>query len=272
MSQNKIMEPCQLCKTITSKYVCPKCNIQYCSIKCYRSPDHLACSEEFYRHCISEELGARGEDFNKSEINILEALKRFNEDENNEYEDIDSDEENEEVDDLEKRFAEIDVASTDKLWSLLNDEEKTEFQKLVASGKAIEMVPQWKPWWNFRSKSKVLESEEAFKDELKKNGCPEICTTKKLSEIIKKDPSPLVQFNVFNVLVGYCYIMLLFNGDLSDLSGEATMNLLKVSTNLNSSVNFNSAEEAIEDAIQQIYIDLPLQVLFVQFCPLLSLR
>ncbi|RCK62693.1 Protein HIT1 [Candida viswanathii] len=31
---------CGICKTQESKYKCPKCSIAYCSIACYKSPDH----------------------------------------------------------------------------------------------------------------------------------------------------------------------------------------------------------------------------------------
>ncbi|RCK58971.1 Protein HIT1 [Candida viswanathii] len=31
---------CGICETQESKYKCPKCSIAYCSIACYKSPDH----------------------------------------------------------------------------------------------------------------------------------------------------------------------------------------------------------------------------------------
>lgn len=31
---------CGICKEQESKYKCPKCSVAYCSIKCYKSPEH----------------------------------------------------------------------------------------------------------------------------------------------------------------------------------------------------------------------------------------
>ena len=31
---------CGICKEQESKYKCPKCSVTYCSIKCYKSPEH----------------------------------------------------------------------------------------------------------------------------------------------------------------------------------------------------------------------------------------
>ena len=39
-------------------YTCPKCNAPYCSLKCYRSPDHIQCTEAFYKQCVQEEMKA----------------------------------------------------------------------------------------------------------------------------------------------------------------------------------------------------------------------
>ena len=37
-------------------YVCPRCNILYCSVPCYQSELHVNCSEAFYRDCVMENM------------------------------------------------------------------------------------------------------------------------------------------------------------------------------------------------------------------------
>ncbi|XP_008296299.1 zinc finger HIT domain-containing protein 2 [Stegastes partitus] len=51
---------CMLCKCKPSCYTCPRCNLQYCGLACYQSPDHAACSEEFYKESVLQELKEMG--------------------------------------------------------------------------------------------------------------------------------------------------------------------------------------------------------------------
>lgn len=41
--------PCALCMTVPSRYTCPRCNVSYCGLSCYRGVRHRTCSEAFYR-------------------------------------------------------------------------------------------------------------------------------------------------------------------------------------------------------------------------------
>ncbi|KAM7408433.1 hypothetical protein PAMA_002250 [Pampus argenteus] len=51
---------CMLCKCKPSCYTCPRCNLRYCGLACYQSPDHSACSEEFYKESVLRELKDMG--------------------------------------------------------------------------------------------------------------------------------------------------------------------------------------------------------------------
>ncbi|XP_034041052.1 zinc finger HIT domain-containing protein 2 [Thalassophryne amazonica] len=51
---------CMLCKCKPSSYTCPRCNLPYCSLACYRSPDHSECSEEFYKESVLQALKDMG--------------------------------------------------------------------------------------------------------------------------------------------------------------------------------------------------------------------
>ncbi|KAM6969991.1 zinc finger HIT domain-containing protein 2 [Aplochiton taeniatus] len=51
---------CGLCLSKLSCYTCPRCNIPYCGLVCYRSSDHSACSEEFYKESVLQELKSIG--------------------------------------------------------------------------------------------------------------------------------------------------------------------------------------------------------------------
>ena len=51
---------CMLCKCKPSCYTCPRCNLRYCGLACYQSPDHSVCSEAFYKESVLKELKDMG--------------------------------------------------------------------------------------------------------------------------------------------------------------------------------------------------------------------
>ncbi|XP_029963285.1 zinc finger HIT domain-containing protein 2 [Salarias fasciatus] len=59
-SATKKSSVCMLCQRKPSCYTCPRCNVQYCSLACYQSPDHTVCSEEFYKESVLQELKEMG--------------------------------------------------------------------------------------------------------------------------------------------------------------------------------------------------------------------
>uniref|UniRef100_A0A4W4FAV8 HIT-type domain-containing protein n=1 Tax=Electrophorus electricus TaxID=8005 RepID=A0A4W4FAV8_ELEEL len=54
------VKTCGLCLSKPSCYTCPRCNMPYCGLSCYQSPRHSACSEEFYKECVTQELKFQG--------------------------------------------------------------------------------------------------------------------------------------------------------------------------------------------------------------------
>ncbi|XP_028324199.1 zinc finger HIT domain-containing protein 2 [Gouania willdenowi] len=70
---------CMLCHRKPSCYTCPRCNLQYCGLSCYQSPDHSTCSEEFYKDSVMQELKEMGKteaDARKKMQQILLGLKQ----------------------------------------------------------------------------------------------------------------------------------------------------------------------------------------------------
>ena len=69
---------CDICTKPGASYSCPRCNISYCSLACYRDQlKHLKCSENFYEEQVIAELkmcklSSKGSDKNK----MVEILKK----------------------------------------------------------------------------------------------------------------------------------------------------------------------------------------------------
>lgn len=65
---------CMLCKSKPPCYTCPRCNLQYCGLECYKSPDHSACSEEFYKESVLQELKEMGTTETEGRMKMQEIL------------------------------------------------------------------------------------------------------------------------------------------------------------------------------------------------------
>lgn len=122
------------------KYVCPKCNVLYCSVSCYRSENHQNCSEQFYKDSVIEELKLN-EKNSEDQLKMMSVLKSCsdypalsndptsnNDDSSDEV--YDSDDEKE-VQSLQERLAGIDLDDPTQVWASLNEDEKKEFIALT---------------------------------------------------------------------------------------------------------------------------------------------
>ncbi|XP_034485991.1 zinc finger HIT domain-containing protein 2 [Drosophila innubila] len=270
-------ENCQFCKESAFKYSCPKCNALYCSVACYKSQSHLKCSEEFYKSCIQDELLSSATTTPESQQDmrkIYDILKRMRQsDAGFKPEDFDADgldnpldsddegglqgdegeDEEELADDTEQTFTEeadedvdiaarlkgIDINDADEVWSRLTTEEQQEFQKLIASGDIMKLMPDYKPWWCKPKNSKivVLDSPTDM-PEIQKN-------IPKFSDICKKTPSPCLHYNLWNILSAYACISRFFSGEQRTNSSEAVAHLVNLSATLKYGTNFEDAEDAI---------------------------
>ncbi|KAG0049561.1 hypothetical protein BGZ83_005600 [Gryganskiella cystojenkinii] len=71
--------PCGVCKTRPFQYTCPRCNLRYCSLECYKDQSHGQCTELFYKSAVMSELqsspGATSDD-RKQMLGILDRFER----------------------------------------------------------------------------------------------------------------------------------------------------------------------------------------------------
>ncbi|XP_035519574.1 zinc finger HIT domain-containing protein 2 [Morone saxatilis] len=65
---------CMLCKCKPSCYTCPRCNLHYCGLACYQSPDHSVCSEGFYKESVLQELKDMGKTESEGRKKMQEVL------------------------------------------------------------------------------------------------------------------------------------------------------------------------------------------------------
>lgn len=235
---------CGFCKENSGIYTCPRCNVNYCSVPCYRSPNHSNCSETFYKECVEEDLRLREPD-PEERNKIIEILKRN-------FEDNDCINDSDDSDDdipLEDRLSGIDLDDTEEVWSKLTFEEQKEFLELAKVGDISKYVPIWEPWWmETHKKSKVtfMDSSPSKMFDYKAS-CPKVVSDiPSLQGISKSNPSPLLFNNLLNVISAYSMVARFLNGEHDQMSDEAASLLLDLSKNLSKNINFDTLDLALE--------------------------
>ncbi|XP_004226029.2 zinc finger HIT domain-containing protein 2-like [Ciona intestinalis] len=234
-------EVCGLCHVSRAKYTCPRCNIRYCMLDCYKGDKHSDCSELFYRECFIGEMKDRHVS-DEEKMRLLKMIERTEEE--NPIEDFTLEE------DLEERLKDLNVEDLgedemDELWSRLTLQEQEDFKAAVASGslrdeKGHHVVQSWEPWWLKHDSGLVKELDVSSK------------STKPCSKDLAKSPSPLVAFNLVNVLFPYVVFQRIFNGcGVSEFSEEFSKYCTTTSEYLLKNVSFHSAEKAISGATEK---------------------
>ncbi|XP_055376680.1 zinc finger HIT domain-containing protein 2 [Condylostylus longicornis] len=253
-------ELCQICQTNKFKYSCPKCNISYCSVKCYQDEKHLICSENFYKQCVEEEISNQISTKNTKEIHkMLEILQRVsNEHENRDcvfeeeesLDELDSDDEEEE-ESLLKRIENININDADILWNSLTKQEKLKFENLIENGEISKVVPPFHPWWSKKISVKIVRDIDYKEEEdLKTLDYPPIADNiASFDNIMKKSPSLSIRYSLSNIIGAYTCIVRYYAGDHLLSSLEAANYLWKLSSVLSKKSVFNSNEEALKSII-----------------------
>lgn len=91
------MDVCHFCSKSSKNILntCPKCNLRYCSQTCYQNPQHLQCTEAFYKECVEQELRGKNAE-NRREF--VDKLRRQMQGAGDEDDMIDSDDDDDDVD------------------------------------------------------------------------------------------------------------------------------------------------------------------------------
>ncbi|GAA5825038.1 hypothetical protein JCM11251_006071 [Rhodosporidiobolus azoricus] len=191
--------PCGICKKQLSRYTCPNCNLPYCSLSCFKAPEHQQCSEAFARGTLVAEVQGAPQEEREGEEGgqrkMLEMLRMFEEQQKEleeiqrngaqedegegegEGDDGESDSEEgrkrrEEREELEKRLegVNLDTLSPEDLLSLLSPSQQAAFQSTLSDPNRVnklveEQFEGEEPWWIVEEERKVLkEMKEAAKE------------------------------------------------------------------------------------------------------------
>ncbi|KAF1798158.1 hypothetical protein V8B55DRAFT_1601305 [Mucor lusitanicus] len=253
---NQVLEPvnqtlCEICQKQFSNYVCPRCNLRYCSLACYKDLQHADCTESFYKDSVTAEIQNRELD-KDSKSKMLEMLKRL-EEENDPNDLLDSDDEDDEQDnELMQRFANIDIENTDPdlIWDLLSDKERLEFEQALKSGDWNKLdIPTYQPWWKHQV-SLIQDSQQDDQDDrpVMPKTVPDFT---KMTQPATRS-SPHLAWNLLHLLGTYSYLMRHSLGDLL----EDPEDTVKVCEELSVNVLYSKAADCPFQSVGDVVEDL----------------
>lgn len=195
--------------------------------------------------------------------NMMEMLQRL--EENLAGDGDDEDEDDERRQSLAERLEGLDLdADTEVVWERLTEEEKAEFAQILKSENLGLLVPSWQPWWTFHDRElvKMVEKEGFSPTDMSSSSgldhtqtsCPKaISSIPKLTDLLRnKEPSPLIVYDVINVLFSYTFLMRFYNGEVKDFTEEMAQQLLQISEALSKNRNFRTLQEAVQSVLERV--------------------
>ena len=204
----KIVSVCYVCKKKDNKYVCPKCSIPYCSLRCYKS-HNSECLEEFYKEHVIEHLKTR-KSTSEEKRKVSEMMHKADETPDLVMQDI-------QEDIMLKRFNEIlKLADQDNFIDGLTEKEKNDFLEFVNSGKAIKYVNEWIPWWIDPSNDYFIEISSH-----------PLYQTSPPIEKLCKSPSPFLLIHCIELIFHTVFSFRAFNGEIDENQEEILRLLIK---------------------------------------------
>ncbi len=197
------------CDRDYTKYTCPKCNIRYCSITCYKKHSDN-CTQQFESENLVEMLKNKSVAQVPDDVRLktLQMLKRLSEANDSDDEDI-------QYNDLP-----LDQLPPD----IIQD-----FEKSLRDGRMSSWLQAWNPWW--------CQNEPKF-----------VVDIPPLSQL-SRNISPDIIFYVVDILFAYVYTERIFNGEATDDDNVPdSVNLLyEVSPTLRDKTHrYNSVEDLFD--------------------------
>ncbi|KXN64558.1 hypothetical protein CONCODRAFT_14297 [Conidiobolus coronatus NRRL 28638] len=155
---------CAICEIGTGIYSCPKCEILYCSLKCYKHEKHKSCTNEFYSEQIKDNMTSNKTTLEEKQF-ILDKLKELESDIDNNFKDFENDfDYHSLIDNFED--LNLDTCSFSEIWSLLPQSFQKEFEQkfldnpdnLTLQAELMNIIPSFKVWWQSEKIQDISES------------------------------------------------------------------------------------------------------------------
>lgn len=234
---------CGVCKRSAAKYTCPRCQIPYCTLDCYKGHSDR-CTESFYQAQVEEELHshrATGEERRRLE-RILAELNQLGDA-------GPGDEEEEEELEEQRLLALAERAERGDLQlEDLTAEEVAQFHSELRRGALGQALGVWEPWWQ---RAAVFEFDLNAMDE----DVPSSPSLPRAPAALVppvhvccaagREAHPSVALTCLEVLYAYAHTMRAFNGDWAWDPVQAALHLLHLGSTICSRKLYSAACECL---------------------------
>ncbi|BBN06245.1 zinc finger HIT domain-containing protein 3 [Marchantia polymorpha subsp. ruderalis] len=279
---------CKICQKQFSKYTCPRCNLRYCSLACYKGHS-LQCTESFMRENVLEglhDLHATSEVKEKT----LDMLKRLHFDEAGRSiledeslatcDDAEAEFEGDEGTFFSNRTLQLIAEGRDLTLDELSEEERKAFMRSLAAGEVSHLIQPWNPWWlnplaktvsitkqgsrlvqpvhssddNHSRQPEISRGDEVEEVELDFSEVPAPPSEplSPLKKLTQKEPSPLLPVHLSEVIYAYCFTLRYYNGDWRSEPLEATLAFFSVSHVMGQAAVPESVGVAFAEALKTV--------------------
>ncbi|WRT69223.1 uncharacterized protein IL334_006207 [Kwoniella shivajii] len=236
-STNTDTRICGICRKNQSRYTCPRCNIVYCSLDCFRDESHAQCSEPFYKSTVLSSIASDPKAGLDEKKNMIEMLRRFEQaqaegggDTLAELEELERHEEDE--DELLEKLKDIDLDEIDsnQLFHLLPQHHRDAFLTALKnpdSQEAKELLdeatkptntlktPSVLPWWedhlNEDSDGEEEQDSHAEVEKLETASMPELLPNQVINTISPPEGvGKKLIYNAVAICIAYLHTLLSF--------------------------------------------------------------
>ncbi|OQS07901.1 hypothetical protein THRCLA_00107 [Thraustotheca clavata] len=253
LSNASSLRVCGVCHEKESKYTCPRCNLVYCGVACYKKHGE-ACTEHFYKSHVESEMKLNQNVDIKSAHAMQEMIRRV------------YDDQPDEEDPMEDRIEQLAELMESNALSIdaLTEEERAQFLREVADGRLGGNIELWKPWWVqppgvYAANTKVIRHSlimdltedndgdfEVILDHPRYILTDELAKAlESLEELNAKPNTAVLLCNRFEILFAYAYTMRVYNGDWTADVVQAAATLIALSSVLNDNRIFTTMDDCI---------------------------
>lgn len=250
-------KPCNVCKQSISRYTCPRCQIPYCSVDCYRnhtsqtsssssSSQVSSCTENFYHNRVASIVRLETLEQKDNTAKIL----------NQQHELLNMQEEEEISDELYEILLALEEEQDDgptqkQLLSMMSPSLRAVFESDLRNGKVQELVlEEWYPWWRRQLVSTATSDEDVPSSSVPEKTLDEqLLNVPQFSTLFRKGNPPNLLFNLVEILYSICWTLRLYHGkkNATFLSIDAITTLISSSSVLNSDARFTKLEQVLSD-------------------------
>ena len=239
-----------MCTVQPSKYTCPRCNVAYCALACYKAHSST-CTEQFYRtHVESEVELRRREDAadgsqRRDAAKMLLRVATFDAQAPRPWE-IGAD----------GRLAAASESSRGSACEAPADADthppldRAAFERAVRAGRLAQFIQLWTPWWE-KTETRVVELDGSAPRAA-------VSSVRALAGAHSPPPSPLLRYSVVDAITAYAFAARTYNGDWAyDAPGAAaessstTAAVLELSAVLDADARHASGADAVRSTLER---------------------